>query len=500
MRAGTWMIVGLLATALQAQAPVTYQVRIPDPARPEAEVEMAIPAAAGATVDLRMARWSPGFYQVEDHAAELSGFQARDAAGRSLAVTHPAPNRWEVQVGARAGLTVTYRLHCEGRSVTRNTVTPSFAVLHGPATWLGWQGEATRPCEVSVALPKGWSRVVTGLEGTAAAFRAADYDTLLDAPFLLGNPTVHTFAVGGVPHELAEVEAPPSWDGAQAARDLQAALTQALPWWGGPLPYRRYAFLSVFRKGGGGLEHATSALVTTNPERVSSREGYLGWLRFMTHEYVHAFNVKRLRPVELGPFDYERPPVTPSLWVSEGLTSYLADLAVARAGLGGSEGFLASLSAQIGRLQASPGRLKQGLAQSSREVWTNSLSGVNASEATVSYYIKGQVLGFLLDAELRRRGGSLEHAMTVAYRRFGGARGFTPAEFQTVLEAEAKASLQAWLDAAVERPGELDYGPALAWFGLRFAPGEPGPTWRLEPDPAASPEAKARWQAFMQPR
>jgi len=501
-RWGFWL--GPAAALLVAQpASVVYRVAVPDPARAEVRIEMAVPARAGSHVDLRMATWSPGFYKVEPYAGEVQALEARDGKGAVLPVAHPAANRWEVKLGATEGLTVTYRLRCTGRTVTTNTVTPAFAVLNGPATWLAWHGEGSRPCEVAVALPAGWRTVATGLDPAAGAphrFTAPDYDTLADAPLLLGSPTLRTFTVGGVTHTVAEEGAPADWKGDRAAEDLAAILQETLPYWGGTLPYRRYVFLNVFRPGGGGLEHGTSTLVTTHPARVATPEGYLGWLRFMAHEYVHAFNVKRLRPVELGPFDYERPPVTPSLWVSEGLTSYLADLAVARAGRGGPEGFLASLSAQIGRLQASPGRLKQGLAQSSREVWTNSLSGVGASPDTVSYYIKGQVLGFLLEAELRRRGGSLEHAMTEAYRRFGGARGFTPAEFQLVLEAEAKGSLQAWLEAAVERPGELDYAPALAWFGLRFAPGEAGPTWRLEPDPAASPEAKAHWEAFMRPR
>lgn len=505
---GIWLgpAVGLL---MAQPAPVRYRVAIPDPSRAEALVKMILPAAPGSRVDLRMATWSPGFYKVEPHAEDVLSLEAQDGAGGSLAVARTAGNRWEVQLGGAGGLTVTYRLRCGASSVTRNTVAPAFAVLNGPATWLGWQGESQRPCDVEVALPSGWAEVATGLDPapepppgteTVRRFHAEDYDTLLDAPLLLGNPRIRRFTVAGVPHLVAEEGAPPTWDGDRAAADLAAVLRETLPWWGGTLPYRRYVFLNVFRPGGGGLEHGTSTLVTTNPARVATPEGYLGWLRFMAHEYVHAFNVKRLRPVELGPFDYERPPVTPSLWVSEGLTSYLADLAVARAGRGGAEGFLRSLSDQIGRLQTSPGRLKQGLIQSSREVWTNSFSGVGASEDTVSYYVKGQVVGFLLDAELRRRSGGrgdLERAMADAYRRYGGPRGFTPAEFQAVLEATAGGPLGPWLEAAVGRPGELDYGPALAWYGLRFAPGA---AWRLEVDPAAGPAAAARWGALLRGR
>ena len=159
-------------------------------------------------------------------------------------------------------------------------------------------------------------------------------------------------------------------------------------------------FLVVFRQGGGGLEHKNSTLVTSNL-RAGTPEGYRGWLGFIGHEYFHAFNVKRLRPLELGPFDWDNAPHTASLWISEGVTTYYADLLLARSGLWTAQDLLASLSGQIERLQNSPGRLLQSVEQSSLEVWNNSNSGVNPGASTVSYYIKGDVLGFLLDARIR---------------------------------------------------------------------------------------------------
>lgn len=502
MRVREWVLVGCLAGTLGAQAPgIRFQVQIPDPEKPEVTVEMEVPSGRR-ELDLRLPVWSPGFYRVEGYADEVLGLEGWSGDGNRLAVSHPAPNRWVVRTAVGKPSKVTYRLRCTGSTVTRNTVKPTFAVLTGPATFLGLQGAAAEPCEVVVTLPKGWKQVVTALDPLAGSnrFRAGSYDELLDSPLLMGNPAVHEFKVGGVPHALAEVEAPSTWDGGRAARDLQRILEGSLPLWGGKLPYPRYYFLSVFRPGGGGLEHLNSALVTTHPGRIGSEGGYEGWLRFMAHEYVHAFNVKRLRPVELGPFDYERPPVTSSLWVSEGLTSYVADLLVARAGIGGEAGFRQSLSKQIEALQASPGRLKQSLAQSSREVWNNSLSGVNVAPDTVSYYIKGQVVGFLLDAEIQRMSGgkrSLEWAMTRACQLYGGERGFTAAEFQAVLEQAAGGSLKAWLTQAIEVAGELDYAPALRWYGLRMETPEAPRGVALVRDPAATPEQRARWEALL---
>src|SRR5207244_1071193 len=140
----------------------------------------------------------------------------------------------------------------------------------------------------------------------------------------------------------------------------------------------------------------------------------------------HAFNVKRLRPIELGPFDYEKEPRTTGLWVAEGLTSYYGDIVLPRAGIGGTKEFLARLSSHIDKLQKSPGRLVQSLEQASYDVWTAGFSGIGSSDKTISYYVKGPVAGFLLDAKIRRATAgakSLDDLMRLAYQRYGGEKG-----------------------------------------------------------------------------
>jgi predicted metalloprotease with PDZ domain len=267
----------------------------------------------------------------------------------------------------------------------------------------------------------------------------------------------------------------------------------------GELPYENYVFLNVFRRGGGGLEHENSTLLTTRSGTMATPERYRSWLSFAAHEYFHAFNVKRLRPVELGPFDYENPPRTPSLWLSEGVTSYFGDLFVARAGLMTTEEYLASLSSAIRRLQSSPGRLLQSLEQSSLEVWSNSTSGVGAAPTTVSYYVKGQVVGFLLDARIQastRGRRSFQDVMRLAYQRYGGDRGFTPEEFRTTAEEVAGTDLGEWFERALASTEELDYSEALEWFGLRFA--DDG-SWSLEILEDASELQREHLEALLTP-
>jgi predicted metalloprotease with PDZ domain len=293
--------------------------------------------------------------------------------------------------------------------------------------------------------------------------------------------------------EIGEVGA---FDGARAARDLEKIVDAHRRLWG-ELPFATYDFLLVFRPGGGGLEHRNSMLATSSAAATATDAGYTRWLNFISHEYGHAFNVKRLRPVELGPFDYEHQPRTPSLWISEGFTSYFGELAVTRAGLTPPDAFLASMSAKIAQLQKSRGRLLQTLEQSSLDVWTSEgISGVNTNaDTSVSYYLKGQIVGFLLDAEVQRASNGskrLDDVMRLAYARYGGARGFTPEEFRATTSQVAGADLDAWFSRSVASTEELDYTAALDWYGLQFVPGG----WTLEARADASAAQKARLRSL----
>jgi predicted metalloprotease with PDZ domain len=381
-------------------------------------------------------------------------------------------------------------------------VSRDLLVLNGGATYMTLAGAEGRPHEVWIEPVPTWERVATGLtevpDDGPYHYWADDFDSLVDAPIVAGDLEVTTFMVDGVEHHLVDVGERVQWESERAARDLQDIVEETLPLWG-ELPYQKYVFLNVFRRGGGGLEHENSTLLTTGSEAMVSPGRYRSWLSFASHEYFHALNVKRLRPVELGPFDYENPPSTSSLWLSEGVTSYFGDLFVARAGLMTQAEYLASLSSAIRRLQNSPGRLLQSLEQSSLEVWTNSNSGVGAAPTTVSYYVKGQVVGFLLDARIQAAtagGSDFQDVMRLAYQRYGGERGFTPEEFRATAEEVAGVELAEWFNVALASTQELDYSEALRWFGLRFA--EDG-SWTLEVLADASEAQRENLRALLAP-
>ena len=501
---GLIAVAGLQACGLQepTDQPFVYTMRFPDPEGQGAEIEMEVHTEGQPEIELMMPVWSPGFYREQDYAGKVEAISARTPEGEALEVEKTSPNRWRVKTLGSQEILVAYQLHCPDSFVTTNWVSPELLVLNGGATYITVAGAEDHPYEVWLEPAPTWPAVATGLPEVQGSgpyhYWADDFDSLLDAPIVAGDLEVTRFLVDGVEHQLVDVGEREGWDPAQAAEDLQDIVEETLPLWG-ELPYQKYVFLNVFRRGGGGLEHENSTLLTTSAAAMATPERYRRWLSFASHEYFHAFNVKRLRPVELGPFDYEAPPRTSSLWLSEGCTSYFGDLFVARAGLMSMEEYLGSLSSAIRGLQNSPGRLLQSLEQSSLEVWTNSNSGVGAAPTTVSYYVKGQVVGFLLDARIRVASNGqrdLEDMMRLAYQRYGGERGFTPEGLRATAEEVAGTDLREWFRRALTSTEELDYSEALEWFGLRFA--DDG-SWTLEALEDANEAQQGHLRALLAP-
>jgi predicted metalloprotease with PDZ domain len=483
-------LVAVLSSAPFARAqrldPIVYTVRVPSPDTHYVEIEAMVPAAGRASIELMMPVWSPGYYRIENYADKVDNLSARTPDGKALTAEKTQKNRWQISTGGGAAVVVSYRVFCNQRSVTTNNVSVEIGVLNGAPTFMTLVEKAARPHDVHLELPPAWTRAMTGLDdapdGRPNHFRAADYETLVDSPIMAGDLRVRDFVVDGKRHYVAGGGDIAQWDDATTARELATFVEECRRFWGF-LPYNKYVFLLMFRQGGGGLEHKTSTLSTVNATRPM--------LGLLSHEYFHLFNVKHLRPVELGPFDFEQPPTTGSLWIAEGVTSYYSSLLVARAGLRTRDEFLPSKGAQIGQLQNAPGRLLQSVEQSSRDVWNNSNSGVAPAATTVSYYNKGEILGLLLDARIRHvthGRGSFDDVMRLAYQRYAGARGYTADEFRAAAEEIAAADLKEWFARWVSSTEELDYAEMLDWFGLQFAKpdGDVG-RWSLELRTDATP-------------
>ncbi len=461
---------------------ISYILRFPAPETHLIEVEGRFPTGGRATLELAMAVWTPGSYLVREFAKHVEGLGATAAEdGRPLAVEKIAKNRWRISTAGSASAVVRYRLYAREMSVRTNFVDSSFALVNGASTFLAPAGGAPAPYEVRLVLPPAWKTSISTLAGVAGAehaYRAEDFDTLVDSPLYAGNPEIHRFEVAGRTHLLVDEGAggeergePAVWDGARAAADLERLVQEEIAFWGAA-PYSRYIFFNLITEESGGLEHKSSTVLMTSRWKARTREGRLDWLSLAGHELFHAWNVKRLRPVELDRFDYEHEVYTQGLWMAEGLTSYYDDLLLPRAGLATREEYLKRLSKQIDLLQATPGRLVQSLRAASFDAWIKYYRrDENFVNTGTSYYTKGAVVGFLLDARIRRasRGErSLDDVLRLAWRRYSGERGFTEAQFRQTVEEVAGRATAEWLERAVGSAEELDYHDALDWLGLRF--------------------------------
>jgi predicted metalloprotease with PDZ domain len=478
-----WATPGLAQTL----EPIRYIVSFPAPHTHYLEVEASYPTDGRPSIDLMMAVWTPGSYLIREYERHVEALAAADPARAPLAVEKTRKNRWRVATNGARTVWVRYRVYAHEMSVRTNWVDEEFAMINGAPTFITLlESPSRRAHDVRLVLPRTWAKSVSGMTPGLAenTYIAPDYDTLVDSPIVAGSPSVYEFSVLGKPHYLVNVRERGVWNGPQAAQDLAWVAESIARFWG-DVPFDRYYFLNVIGSAKNGLEHKNSTLLNIPVEATSTRDGYLDWLSLASHEYFHAWNAKRLRPEELGPFDYENEVYTRSLWFVEGLTDYYADLFLVRAGVATREEYLGALSDQIRSLHTTPGRLEQSVEAASYDAWIKYYrSDENTPNTAVSYYVKGAVIGFVLDAHIRRLTGgttSLDDVMRAMRSRFSGEKGYSREDIRSVV-AEVVGptharSTRAWLARALETTAELDHADALAWFGLRMTP------------PAAAPRA-----------
>jgi predicted metalloprotease with PDZ domain len=491
--------------------PISYTLRFPAPQTHYVDVEASVPTGGRPAIELMMATWTPGSYMIREFSRHLEEISASTESGDPLPIDKTAKNRWMVTTRGNLRAIVRYRVYAREMSVRTNFIDASFAILNGAPTFLTLAEDGNRPHDVRVILPPGWQTVICPLPPIPGAseragekhFRAESFDALVDAPIYAGNPAVYPFEVAGRPHLLVNEGEGGVWDGPRSAADVERVVREQVAFWG-TAPYPRYVFFNLLVEAGGGLEHRDSTVLMETRWASRRRKDYLDWLGLASHELFHVWNVKRLRPAALGPFDYENEAYTRDLWIAEGLTSYYDDLFVHRAGLSTRDEVLEALSKDIETLQTSPGREVQSLEASSFDAWIKYYRrDENFVNTGISYYTKGAVVGFLLDARIRRVTDgrhSLDDVLRLAYGRHSGERGFQSEEFRALLEEVAGIDLGAWLDHALATTGELDYTEALSWYGLLFVESKDDEEEKDKGSASASSPAAAKTWLGMEPQ
>jgi predicted metalloprotease with PDZ domain len=441
---------------------------------PRIEVEMTVPEVQGDTLEVQMPVWSPGDYHVQNHPKYVQKLTAQ-AERKPLTLEQPEEHTWRIRTEGASTVVVRYQLpQTPAGFFSENVqIRPKQVFLNGPSAYLYVVGKKHLPAQIQFVLPKEWQAVMPlpeskGEEGTAT-FTATDYDTLADSPIVMAHPDilkVESFTLRGKPHRIA------FFGQSQNIADTKAyipVLKRIMETHGrvmGSLPYGQYVFFFDVNGRGGGLEHLNStrmAIGTGSPRQIA---------HFAAHESFHLWNVKRIRPKVLGPFDYVNPSKTRNLWFAEGVTDYYASMCVRRAGYVSDEQFMRQWGFMARSYQNLSSRLEVSADESSLRVW----EAGNSSGYGISYYFKGHLIGLCLDLKIRhvtqgRR--SLDDVMRELMQRGNLPKpGFDEDEIREVVNQVSGQDLSEFYDILIRKPGEMPFEECLGYVGLSVA-GEP---------------------------
>jgi predicted metalloprotease with PDZ domain len=498
---GAAISVILLSTLVCAQdgnvRDISFTVSMPKPQTHLFEVEVRVRHDSTYALHqetLVMPVWQPGSYLIREFERHVQDFSVTDAAGRSLAWEKINKNSWRITSAGSQEWRATYRVYANELSVRTSELNSDHAFWNNTNLLMYLDDHLKYPATLKVIPPANW-KVATGLPpipDQPNTFRADNFDVLYDSPVEVSDFKVLSFTVKGVPHRIV-IDGEGNYDPERMRVDVQKIVETEVELMGGEVPYHDYTFILHLRSNaGGGLEHlnstalgyprfgfnikATTGSTSAAPFATQQTErDYAGFLSLVSHEFFHLWNVKRIRPDALGPFDYTKENYTKLLWVAEGITDYYAEIALRRAGLVSDQDYLAARARAIQELQETPGRLVQSPEEASFDSWIKYYrQDENAVNSQVSYYDKGAILGLLLDLEIRKKSAgakSLDDVMRYLYVEFFKKnRNYTPQDFQKTCELMAGASLEQFFSRYVRAREELDYDSALNAAGLHLDP------------------------------
>lgn len=439
------------------------------------DIEVSVPTDGKSEIEFMMPVWTPGSYLVREYARQIETVAAANGkTNASLGVRKKDKNHWLVDCVGADEVVLSYSLYCREMSVRTNWVERDFAFLTGAATFLTRSDMLSNPHVVHINALPNWPKVATSLEVVDArnlwTRRAENFDVLVDSPIVLGAIDIQTFEVGGAKHHLATLGGESFWDTVSAAKDVKKIVEIEQAFWK-ETPYKEYWFLNLATETGGGLEHDNSCVLMTGRWSQRQRTKYADWLSLVSHEFFHAWNVRRLRPKVLKQYDYNNEQYFHELWVAEGITSYYDELFVARSGLCKPKEYLEKLGKNIAAVQNAPGRLSQSLTDSSFDAWIKYYRpDENANNSRISYYLKGALIGLLLDVEIRSQtegAKSLDDVMRQLWQSHRES-GYTNADFGKLVGQVTGLSYDDWLREHLETTQELDFSKMLDWFGLEW--------------------------------
>jgi predicted metalloprotease with PDZ domain len=445
-----------LTTLTPAWATIDYQVDV-DPTG-KMSVAVTIPVRAEETV-VQIPNWAPGSYRLSDNFARMSEVRFVAPDGRILTHGHPDPSTWTAPTKGLSSVKFKYSVPIQVRNGT--------AHWSGPSTYVYVVGRIGEACRLQLGLPNGW-KSACGLDGGSRhRYTAPDYDVLADNPVTVGTFVEDTYVTQGIRHQIVYHTGDASrLDRAAVIANCRFVSESQSAFWGG-LPFKKYVWhFNPFEAadGGGGLEHLSSTQITLATGLGS------GTVSVISHEYFHAWNVKRIRSSVLGPFDYQQLPQTGALWWLEGVTDYYADLLLFRYGRYDEEYWHRNIVSNVDRTRSVAARMTVSPYDSSFRVREAANGRGNSQGFGVNYYNTGWVVGLCLDIEIRDQTGgkrSLDDVCRILWEQCKDGRdGFPEDGIRRALVQVGGTALGTAYDEWVMKPGELPVEAQLAKIGM----------------------------------
>lgn len=428
--------------AQKSDLQIDYTVSLSDPATRQFHITTEIKNINQPRFDLSLPTWTPGWYVVENYGKNLLRFKITDSAGKQIFHTRTKKQTWSLDTRNIKNIKVEYDYRADILALNQAKISDDMAFFTGIELFLQPDGYRNTPSRVHFQIPQNW-KLVSALKETSdpMTFIAADYDTLVDAPTEMGNLDITRFEIDGKPHTFVAYPAGTfSKEKTGTFTDMlsKVALTQKAIF--GELPYEKYTYYYFFAppesNASGALEHLNSFVAFAPPGETALPERLIGTA---AHEFFHLWNVKRIRPAEMFPYDYSRENETPLLWVSEGFTNYYGALSTYRAGITSKEDFLNRRGSVIGAIENDEVRRFISPAEASVSTWLGYDTPVAFG---ISYYTQGENLGALLDLSIRHdtdNKASLDDVFRALYNDFyKKGKGFTSDDLLGVIKKITK--------------------------------------------------------------
>lgn len=453
---------------------VHFQLSFPAPQTHYVEVSMSIKnASEEAFIDLKMPVWTPGSYLIREYSKNVERFVAKASDGAPLKAVKQDKNTWRIFHDGQ-DVQVDYGVYAFEESVRTSLIDQDRAFLNPAGVFLYLDGKKNLSYTIEINLPDGWTKISTGLPRIAEKpiFHAEDVDILFDSPIEIGNQDTWQFEVDGVLHECAMVGIG-DYDKNRLSEDITKIVQEENKIWGSN-PNKYYVIITHnIEQGRGGLEHLNSTVLTSARLGYSEEASYKSYLSLVAHEYFHLWNVKRLRPKALGPFNYNQENYTTALWLMEGITAYYDNLIVRRCGFYDEQEYLQQLANDFNAVYNRPGHALQSAAQSSFDTWIKQYRpDENSHNVAISYYNKGAIHALMLDLQIliaTQGKMRLDNVLRTAYEYFylTEDRGFEIEELIEVAEKVTGVALRDIFESA-NSTIDLNYNKYLNAVGYEL--------------------------------